>query len=187
MIRSALIILIITLLGACSGTEIVPDDTARFEGSGLTRYAWRSEPLSGERYSRDLAYQADPIIRSAVDERLAELGYERVAREEAEFLIEYLSAGSISDGRVATTASNVTPYPSAMINRQADGATVDNAYALGGVKAMGNVLLVFAEKTSTDVLWRVRISKVIEDANRINERAVRSAIRRGLSTLPEAS
>ena len=52
---------------------------------------------------------------------------------------------------------------------------------------MGNVLLVFAEKTSADVLWRVRISKVIEDANRINERAVRSTIRRSLATLPEAS
>ena len=109
-----------------------------------------------------------------------------VARDEAEFLIEYLSAGSISDGRVATTASNVTPYPSATINRQADGATVDNAYALGGMKEMGNLLLVFVEPTATELLWRVRISKVIEDANRINEQAVRRAVRQGLATLPEA-
>jgi hypothetical protein len=173
------------LLAACSGVETIPDDTSAFTAKGFSRYAWRSEPLSQER-SRDRLAQVDPIIRSSVDERLAELGYALVEREQADFLVEYIAAASINAGRLPTTASNVTPYPSAQINRQADGATVDNAYALGGMKEMGNLLLVFVEPTATQLLWRVRISKVIEDANRVNEKAVRRAVRQGLATLPEA-
>ena len=184
-LRASLLFLVF-MLGACSGTETVPDDTARFEASGHRSYAWRSEPLSGSANARGLLYQADPVIRSTVDERLAELGYRRVDRENAGFLVEYFAAESISEGRLATNASNVSPYPTATINRLPDGASIDNAYALGGAKALGNVVIVFVDRASTDLLWRVRISKVIEDANRINERAVRTAIRQGLSTLPEA-
>lgn len=174
-------------LAACSGIETDPGDTARFEATGFSRYAWRSEALDTGGHSRDLLSRADPTIRASVEERLAELGYRRVATEDAQFVIEYIAAGSINDGRLATSASNVTPYPVATINRQVDGATVDNAYALSGVKEMGNLLLVFVDKTSRDVLWRVRISKVIDDANRVNERALRAAIRQGLATLPDAS
>ncbi|MEE4277179.1 MAG: DUF4136 domain-containing protein [Halieaceae bacterium] len=176
----------LSALGGCSGVETIADDTARFEAARYTRYAWRSEPLEQKAFARDRLSQADPMIRSAVDARLAELGYELVEREEAEFVVEYLASGSINDGRLARTASNVTPYPSGQINRQADGATVDNAYALSGVKEMGNILLVFVERGATNALWRVRISKVMEDANRVNEGAVRRAVREGLSTLPPA-
>lgn len=174
------------LLAACSGVETIPDDTARFEATGYQSYAWRSEPLEQRGHTRDRLYQADPMIRRAIEERLGELGYQLVERENAEFLIEYLAAGSINDGRLATTASNVTPYPSAQINRQADGATVDNAYALSGVKEMGNLLVAFVDPRATEVLWRVRISKVMEDANSVSESAVRRAVRDGLSTLPPA-
>lgn len=187
MQRSAVLLCLSLLLGACSGTETIPDDTARFAAGGHSRYAWRSEPLSQSGNSRDLIYQADPVIRASVDERLAELGYRLVDSDSADFLVEYFAAESIGEGQIATSASNVYPYPTATINRLPDGATVDNAYALGGARAFGNLVLVFVEKTSTELLWRVRISKLIEDANRINERAVRAAVRQGLATLPEAS
>lgn len=183
LVLSALVA--VSVLTACSGVETIPADTGAFAAKGFSRYAWRSEPLTQGR-ARDRFTQADPIIRSSVDARLAELGYSRVEKEEADFLVEYLAGASINAGRIPTTASNVTPYPSAQINRQADGATVDNAYALGGMKEMGNLLLVFVEPGATELLWRVRISKVVEDANRINEKAVRRAIRQGLATLPEA-
>ncbi len=174
------------LLVACSGVETIPEDTARFEATGYDSFAWRSEPLEQRGYTRDRLYQADPMIRRAIEDRLGELGYRLVDRDDAQFLIEYLAAGSINDGRLATTASNVTPYPSAQINRQADGATVDNAYALSGVKEMGNLMVVFVDPAATEVLWRVSISKIMEDANSVSESAVRRAVREGLSTLPSA-
>jgi hypothetical protein len=186
MARLIFFLVIAGVIAGCSGIETIPDDTARFEATGYTRYSWRSEPLSQDGHARDRLYQADPMIREAIETRMAELGYRRVAQEDAQFLIEYLAGAGINEGRVATTASNVTPYPSAMINRQADGATVDNAYALGGVKEMGNLLVVFVDPAASAVLWRVRISKVVEDANRVDENAVRRAVREGFATLPAA-
>ncbi len=175
-------------IAACSGVETIPDDTARFEATGFKTFAWRSEPLSQDTFSRDrMAQQADPVIRDTVQTRLEELGYRLVAREDAEFLIEYLAAAGINDGQLARTASNVTPYPTATIGRIADGASVDNAYALGGMKEMGNLMLLFVDPRASEVLWRVTISKVVEDVNQINEGAVRRAVRQGLSTLPNAS
>lgn len=186
MLRCLFFVAFLCALTACSGVETIPEDTARFEATQFSTFAWRSEPLTQSGFSRDRLVQADPFIRGSVQNRLEELGYRLAPREDADFLIEYLAAGSINDGQIARTASNITPYPSAMIGRIADGATVDNAYALGGVKEMGNLLVVFVDPRASEVVWRVTISKVIEDANKISERAVRRAVRQGLATLPDA-
>ena len=184
MLHRLLIAAILLGVSACSGIETIPEDTARFEETGFQTFAWRSEPLTPDAYTRDRLAQADPMIRETVETRLIELGYRSVPREEAEFLVEYVAAAGINDGLIPRTASNVTPYPTATIGRIADGATVDNAYALGGVKEVGILLVVFVDPRQSEVLWRVRISKVIEDANKISESAVRRAVRQGLSTLP---
>jgi len=185
MLRLLLLALMLGMT-ACSGVEIISDDTTRFAATGSQTFAWRSEPLEPSGLSRDRLAEVDPIIREAVESRLAELGYTRAPRDDADFLVEYFAAAGINDGRLARTASNVTPYPSATIGRIADGATVDNAYALGGMKEMGNLLVAFVDPDATEILWRVRISKVIEDANKVNEGAVRRAIRRGLASVPKA-
>lgn len=171
---------------ACSGVETIPEDPARFVATGAKTFAWRSEPLSQDGLSRDPLTAADPVIRESVETRLKELGYRLAPREDADFLVEYFAAAGINDGQIARTASNITPYPSATIGRIADGASVDNAYALGGVKEMGNLLIAFVDPRATEILWRVSISKVVEDTNKINETSVRRAVRRGLSTLPPA-
>ena len=183
MIRFLTAALLLSLT-ACSGIETIPDDTAAFAATGAKTFAWRSEPLDQTGFSRDPMTKADPVIRESVQTRLEELGYRLAPRDDADFLVEYFAAASVNDGRLARTASNVTPYPSATIGRIADGATVDNAYALGGVKEMGNLLIAFVDPDATKILWRVRISKVMEDANKVNESAVRRAVRQGLSTLP---
>jgi hypothetical protein len=187
VIRLLACLLVFALLGACSGTETIPGDTAAFADTGYTSYAWRSDPLSQSGYSKDKMYQADPAIRDAVNEKMRELGYREADREDAEFLIEYVVAAGMNDGLLPRTSTNVTPYPSAMINRQMDGASVDNAYALGGVKDTGNLMLVFVDSADKDLLWQLRISTVIQDANQVDTKAVRRIIRDGLSALPSVS
>lgn len=174
------------MLVACSGIETIPEDTAAFRATGYTRYAWRSEPLEAGGRSNDDIYVVDKAVRAAFDERMAELGYSRTDRDNAQFMVEYLAAPGINDGLVGTLATNVQAVPSTTINRLPDGASVDNAYALGGVKTTGNVVLVFAEPGAPDLLWQVRISTLVENANRVDPAAVKKAIRQGLSTLPEA-
>lgn len=186
-LRCAMALLGVLALCACSGVQTQPDDTAAFAEKKYTRYAWRSEPLTQDGYSKDKFTQADPTVRATINEQLAMLGYREVANDEAEFLVEYLAAAGFSNGRLATNTTNVTPYPTATINRQIDGASVDNAYALSGIKETGNLVLVFVDTGSKEVLWKVQISALVEDANRVDKDAVRDAIRQGLSTLPEAT
>jgi hypothetical protein len=174
------------LLAACSGVEIIPDDTSAFAATGYTRYAWRSEPLSQDGYSKSRVYQADPAIRAAVDTRLGELGYKLVSASDAQFLVDYVAAAGFNQGQLARNASNITPVPTAMINRQVNQAEVDNAYALGGVKEMGNIALVFLNNSNKDVLWKVTVSSVVKDANRVDEKAVGKVMRQSLGTLPPA-
>ena len=181
------IVLSLGVLGACSGVETIPGDTAAFVSTGYTNYGWRSDALTPTAYSKDPLYQADPAIRNAIEERMAELGYRLVAKNEAEFLVDYVAAAGVNEGLLESTSSNVTPYPSAMIGRQVDGASVDNAYALSADKQTGNLMLVFLDNKTSDPLWQVRVSSLIRDANEVNIGAVRQAIRQGLATLPAAS
>lgn len=174
------------LLAACSGVETIPDDTTAFSATGYNRYAWRSDPVKQSGYSKSKIYQADPAIRSSVDVRLSELGYRLVSREDAQFLVDYVAAAGMNEGYMARNGSNITPIPTAMINRQIGQAEVDNAYALSGVKEMGNIALVFLEESNQDMLWKVLVSAIMEDANRVDAKALGSAMRKGLSTLPQA-
>lgn len=186
ILRNLLILLSLSALIACSGIETAPEDTAAFAATGYSTYGWRSEALPQPSYSKDRLYQADPAIRAAIKERMAELGYTLVAKDKAEFLVDYVAAAGVNDGLLESTSSNVTPYPSATIGRQIDGASVDNAYALGAAKQTGNLMLVFLANKTSDLLWQVRVTSLVQDANKVDAGAVRHAIRQGLSTLPAA-
>ncbi len=182
--RIAVLILLATALAACSGTEVIPDDTATFAATGYKTYAWLSEPLGQSGYNKSKIYQVDPVLRASVDERMQALGYRRVDRADAEFLVEYLAAEGVSSGVVAGSASNVRSYPVATINRIPDGATVDNAYALAAPRDTGTVAIVFLDSEGSTLLWRVRISALIEDANKVNVRGLERAVRQGLANIP---
>ncbi|MDP5070332.1 MAG: DUF4136 domain-containing protein, partial [Congregibacter sp.] len=64
--------------------------------------------------------------------------------------------------------------------------SIDNAYALGGAVETKDLELVFIDTVSSDVLWRVQVSLVVEDTNRVDEGDIRSAVRQGLRSLPSA-
>jgi hypothetical protein len=184
MKKPFLYLVVLFALSACSGVEVVPGDTSAFEATGYSKYAWRGEALTQPAYSKDKIYQADPVVRAAVEEQMAELGYQLVDKANAEFLVDYVAAAGFNDSLLPRSATNVDPYPTGTINRMPDGATVDNAYALSGVKETGNIMLVFVDRKTVQPLWQVRMSSLITDANKIDTAAVRRAIRQGLSSLP---
>ncbi|MFT6770340.1 DUF4136 domain-containing protein [Congregibacter sp.] len=184
--RSLLLLIASILLGACSGVEVLPEDTQAFVATGYSSYAWRSEPPSQTDRGRDRLPQSSAAIRTGFEARMTELGYRRVDKADAEFLVEYMASTGYNDGQMAHVSSNTVLYPSS-VNRQIDGASVDNAYALGGAVETGVFMLVFVDPKTTDVLWRVQISMVVEDSNSVDAGAVGKAIRQGLSTMPPAS
>jgi hypothetical protein len=177
--------LCLSLLTACTGVDVMPAATETFAGTGYTRYAWRSEPPSQTTSSKDMLARKSPSIRAGVDEQMAELGYRRVARAEADFLIEYIAAPGFNEGQLSYGGSNDMLYGSS-VNRQIDGASADNAEALSGPVETAEMELVFLDAATVEVLWRVQISMVVEDANRIDHDAVRDAVRRGVAALPPA-
>lgn len=171
------------LLGACSGVDITPAATETFAATNYTRYAWRSDPLSQTSYSKDMLAIKSPSIRAGVEEKMAQLGYRRVDRADAEFLVEYFAAPGSNDGQLSHGGSNDMLYGSS-VNRQIDGASANNALALSRPVETGDMQLMFFDAVTNDVLWRVQISIVVEDANSIDHDEVRNAVRKGVSVLP---
>lgn len=183
--RVLLLLSALALLSACSGVEVLPEDTQTFVATGFTDYAWRSEPPSQSERSRDRLPQSSAAIRAGVEAKMSELGYRRVDSADAEFLVEYMASTGYNEGQMPRVSSNTVLYPSS-VNRQIDGASADNAYAFGGAVETGVLMLIFVDAKTTDVLWRVQVSMVVEDANTVNPDAVAKAIRQGLATLPPA-
>lgn len=176
-------------LAACSGTETRPSDTAAFEAASYRYFKWRSAPLRNTANSADPLYVLDPIVRRSVNASLADKGFV-LDPERAEFSVDYFLAAGMREGEKSDVATNITPYPRVLPNRQADGATVDNAYALGGVKKTSNIALQFNDVGRREEIWHVVITKIVENANmsdtRRLERTVQQAIRQGLRPLPRA-
>ncbi len=189
LLQTVLTPLALLLLAACSGVETRPEDPANFAAEGYTYYHWRSEPLSNSTQSKDPLYVMDPLVRAAVDGELQAKGY-RLDPDRAEFSVDYLFATGMRMGQKGSEASNLSNYPGVIPNRNIDQASVDNAHALGGVKETSNIALQFNDVERKEQVWSVIITKLVEDANRVEtprlKNNVRSAIAEGLRTLPRA-
>jgi hypothetical protein len=172
---------------ACSGIETRPEDTAAFAAKNYRYYSWRSEPLKNPTSSRDRIYVMDPIVRREVDKNLKAKGYILDA-DKAQFSVDYLQAPGLRMGEKSEAASNITPYPTVLPNRQVDGAVADNAHALGGVKETSNVAIQFNDKGTRHGVWQVIITKFVENVNQVDPKRLDAnltkAIAKGLDPLP---
>ena len=182
-------LLLALALAACSGTETRPSDTAEFAAGNYRYFKWRSEPLQNTSNSTDELYVLDPVIRQSVNSALQAKGF-ILDPEQAQFSVDYFFAAGMRDGKKSQAATNITPYPTVLPNRMPDGATVDNAHALGGVKKTSNIALQFNDVDRSQEVWHVIITKIVEDANRTDtarlERSVQRAVNSGLRPLPDA-
>jgi len=184
----AIVLLALALaLAACSGIETNPGDVDAFAAADYRYYKWRSEPLQNTGNSADPIYLIDPVLRREVNAVLQEKGY-RLDAARAEFSVDYLYAAGLRLGETSQEATNLTPYPTALPNRQVDQATVDNAYALGGVKETSNIALQFNDEGRREEVWHVVITKIVENANRIDRdalnRDLKKAVAQALRPLP---
>jgi len=178
-------------LGACSGIETRPTDTAEFVAGNFTYFKWRSEPLANPGGSSDPMYLMDPIIRRQVNANLSAKGYV-LNPEKAQFSVDYLQAIALREGVSSQDASGgIDPIPSARPNRQINQAMVDNANALSGVQTTNNIAIQLNDVETQEEVWRVIITKIVENVNERDpdrmENSIGRAIQQGLSTLPDAS
>ena len=178
------------LITACSGVDIQQSGVEPFAAGNYHYYKWRTDPLPDASRSSLALYTLSPIMRREVDAQLLSKGYVLdVAR--AQFTVDYLYVTGLRQGERSSLASNITPYPTVTPNRQVSQASVDNAIALGGVKATNEIILQFNDRASNREVWRATLSKVVEDAN--NADATRlddnlpAYLQRALKPLPPAT
>ena len=184
----AIALLALTIV-ACSGVETRPAPTEQFAKGNYKYYQWRSEPLDNSTRSSDRIYLMDPIVRRELDANLRSKGYILDASR-AQFSVDYLQAPGLRMGEKSGAASNISPYPSVVANRQIDGASVDNAHALGGVKETSNIAIQFNDTITKQEVWQVIITKFVENVNQIDpqqlDKNLSKGIAKGLDTLPPA-
>lgn len=190
IIKLAATALLASLLLACSGIEVRPGDTTAFAAENFRYYKWRSEPLQNTSGSSDNIYLIDPILRREVDAGLQAKGFV-LDPEQAQFSVDYLSAMGMRMGVASQDASNIDPIPRAQPNRQVNQAMVDNANALSGVQETSNIALQFNRVDDNTEVWRVLLTKIVENANRVDEERLERNLQRGINQalrpLPDAS
>ena len=188
--RTLVTVVLSLALAACSGVETRPEDTAGFAAKNYQYYSWRSQPLQNPGNSNDAIYLMDPIVRREIDKTLQAKGY-RLDPERAQFSVDYLQAPGLRMGEKSEVASNITHYPTVNPNRQVDGAVVDNAHALGGVKETSNIAIQINDVAGKQEIWQVIITKFVENTNQVDrqnlDKNLSRAISKGLDTLPPAS
>ncbi len=189
---TTLVTLLLTMaLAACGSIETQPTDTAEFAAGNYKYFKWRSQPLTNTAQSDDLLYVMDPIVRREVNSALRQRGF-ILDPERAQFSVDYLQAVGLRQGVSSQDASGgIDPIPSVRPNRQINQAMVDNAHALSGVQTTNNVAIQFNDVASQQEVWRVIITKIIEDVNNVDttavERNINKAIKQGFKSLPDAN
>ena len=189
-VNRAALLALCALLAACSGVESRPDATDTFAAANYQYYSWLTKPLANTANSQDAVYAIDPLVRRAIDRELRSKGYQ-LNSEKAQFSVDYRYAQGTRVGEVGGDASNLSAYPGVVPNRNMDGASVDNAYALAGVKVTSNIGIQINDIASNKEVWRVVITKIVENVNSFDatkaDKTVTRAVKEGLRTLPSAN
>ena len=189
-VNRAALLALCALLAACSGVESRPDATDTFAAANYQYYSWLTKPLANTANSQDAVYAIDPLVRRAIDRELRSKGYQ-LNSEKAQFSVDYRYAQGTRVGEVGEDASNLSAYPGVVPNRNMDGASVDNAYALAGVKVTSNIGIQINDIASNKEVWRVVITKIVENVNSFDatkaDKTVTRAVKEGLRTLPSAN
>jgi len=182
-------------LGGCSGVQVDTTPNDRFEAGNYVTYNWQAAALDASGISSDPLYALDPTLRASVDQKLASKGYQRVDAD-GDFQIIYQFKASISEGALSMAATDANnqdiPVSSQdlVINRRADQALIDNAYALSGPREVTSILLTFTDGSTQNPIWAAGMSKVVDHANFDAKRmssSVDKAVNRALGRLPKAN
>ena len=186
LLGAALLALILT---GCSGAEVHPAETDTFSAGNYRYYSWRSKPMVNTINSKDPVYTIDPILRARVNETLQGKGYV-LDESRAQFSVDYIFAEGLRSGVVGEEATNLSTHPGVIPNRNIDQASIDNAYALGGLKETRNIRIQFNDVERNEEVWQLVISKIVDDVNVSADsrsyKALESALSQGLRPLPAA-
>ncbi len=177
------------LLSACAGVQIERASADNINDAGYQSYSWRDLVIENAGDSDDPLYEMGLLLRASVDNALARKGY-LLKETDGDFLVSFEFRSTLSGGISTSKATNVDPVPHIIVNRGADPAMIDNAYALSGVRELKSILLNFEDPKNQSLMWMVSMSKIVDNINRNNfekvNRTLGKSVDRALIPLTDA-
>ena len=184
--RWAIGVLCITVAG-CATMEVDTASPKRFANKNYQTFSWRSEVPTGVPQSMERLYTLSTTVREIVADALEKKGY-RYEASGGDFMVSYAFGSRLEGGDEPVTPS-LGPS-SYVINRNPDGAVMDNAYALSGPREVASVMLTFEDGANLATVWTAQISQIVENQNQADldkvQRRLESGVARALRALPDA-
>ena len=172
-VLKGLLLTAVLALSACVGIKTEVDDISQLAEANYQRYGWATKAMSAQGGRSQFAVDVDNAIRAAVDAKLAAKGYQKVANEQAQFLVSYRFSRKVSvdeGDRMAT--------PKALQGAFDVGAGMgDPGMSHGFVpESISENILRFSARDaeSKKELWHATASKVVEN-NEKNPEKIRRA------------
>ena len=184
--RLAAAILCIAMVG-CVTMEVDTSSPKRFADKNYQTFSWRSEVPTGVPQSMESLYRLSTAVREVVADALQKKGY-RYEASGGDFLVSYSFRTRLEGGEEPVTPGVNTS--GAVINRNTDGAMMDNAYALSGPREVAMLMLSFEDGSNLATVWTASISQMVENQNQANldkvQRRLETGVAKALRSLPDA-
>ena len=184
--RLAAAILCIAMVG-CVTMEVDTSSPKRFADKNYQTFSWRSEVPTGVPQSMESLYRLSTTVREGVADALQKKGY-RYEASGGDFLVSYSLGTRLEGGEEPVTPGVNTG--GAVINRNTDGAMMDNAYALSGPREVAMLMLSFEDGSNLATVWTASISQMVENQNQANldkvQRRLETGVAKALRSLPDA-
>lgn len=184
--RLAAAILCIAMVG-CVTMEVDTSSPKRFADKNYQTFSWRSEVPTGVPQSMESLYRLSTTVREVVADALQKKGY-RYEASGGDFLVSYSFRTRLEGSEEPVTPGVNTG--GAVINRNTDGAMMDNAYALSGPREVAMLMLSFEDGSNLATVWTASISQMVENQNQANldkvQRRLETGVAKALRSLPDA-
>ena len=176
---------ILSLLTACVSTKIQLSDNNRLDPRLHKTFAWEFEPIEKSGRNRGY-YNIDRYLRKYVQQELIERGYQLVARDIADVLIEYQLTQTVSPDRGGMISPRDEMNAAWDTGMDVNNTAIYNHYVPAEIKH-ASLALEIDEAKSGELLWRVTASKIIEndasDAAAMNK-SIQRVVAKMLHSLP---
>jgi len=171
----------------CVTMEVDTTSPKRFADKNYQTFSWRSEVPTGVPQSMESLYRLSTTVREVVADALQKKGY-RYEASGGDFLVSYSFGIRLEGGEEPVTPGVNTG--GAVINRNTDGAMMDNAYALSGPREVVMLMLSFEDGGNLATVWTASISQMVENQNQANldkvQRRLETGVAKALRSLPDA-
>ncbi len=167
---SSLLLLVTAListlfLSACTGLKIGTADENHFDASKYHSYAWETAPMQQDNTPRTSVFEKiDKYFRQAINSDLASKGYKEVAKDQADFIVDY------SFGQTITEDEGDIISPRNELEGAFDTNTVNTgtntslyAHQVPAYIQKATLELSLEDASKKELLWRSWASKIIQN------------------------